>query len=203
LIGVKEAGIEAFETRTHTLILEAAWSEGGTSISGLEAVAFDSTGDYVAMSSTSGSVRVEQWEPGQLSPSEQLNHTVRLEEPKIPYAGKGPLRNPLAIAFDPTRRWLASIMSGTLSVYDLGAMRRAWETDLGDPGPAAALAFDPTGNLLAVGSLYGWQIWDVSNKKQLLDTRGVPVYALGFSPDGRLFAFGDARGTVHVWGTRN
>jgi WD40 repeat protein len=66
-------------------------------------------------------------------------------------------------------------------------------------GPAGALAFSPSGDLLAVGTIEGWRLWSVQRKELLMEHKAEGVYALTFSPDGQLFAWGDAHGTVHVW----
>jgi WD40 repeat protein len=66
-------------------------------------------------------------------------------------------------------------------------------------GSAGALAFNPAGDLLAVGTAGGWQIWNVKRQELLLERETDGVYALTFSPDGRWFAWGDANGTVHLW----
>jgi WD40 repeat protein len=66
-------------------------------------------------------------------------------------------------------------------------------------GPAGALAFNPAGDLLAVGTAVGWQIWDVEQQELVMEKEAEGVYALTFSPDGRWFAWGDANGVVHLW----
>lgn len=65
---------------------------------------------------------------------------------------------------------------------------------------AGDLAFNPLGDLLAVGTAVGWQMWDVEQQELLIQKDAEGVYALTFSPDGRWFAWGDAQGTVHLWG---
>jgi WD40 repeat protein len=65
--------------------------------------------------------------------------------------------------------------------------------------PLAGLIFSPDGNLLAVGTAGGWQLWSMGDKKLLLENEQA-TFAVTFSPDGRLFAWGDAGGVVHLWG---
>jgi hypothetical protein len=50
-----------------------------------------------------------------------------------------------------------------------------------------------------VGTTSGWQLWSVGNKKLLLENERA-TFAVTFSPDGRLFAWGDTEGDIHLWG---
>lgn len=64
------------------------------------------------------------------------------------------------------------------------------------------LTISPNGDLLAIGTKSGWELWSVESQELLMQHEAEEVYALAFSPDGRWFAWGDAQGVVHIWGIR-
>jgi WD40 repeat protein len=109
---------------------------------------------------------------------------------------------PLAVALDPTRRWIAAVIRNSLQMWDTSIFpipfgRTRWNIGSGE---SSSLAFSPDGKLLAVGTGESWQVWSVPKLKRLVTQRGDSVYALDFSPDGRLLAWGDQDGVVHLWG---
>ncbi len=109
-----------------------------------------------------------------------------------------------AMLFAPTNEWLAVIRDQRLLIYHKA-----------NPGPphanilitsmtvrSGALAFDATGDLLAVASNAGVQIYDVAQGHKLFEDNSVVATAVGFSPDNHLLVVGDARGNVRVYGVR-
>lgn len=159
-----------------------------------DVVAIDPIGQYYAVADEAGKVALYEFAWPNLPRAPRFV----IETPKSELGPK-----PLALAFDPYRRWLAGVRGTELVVWDLQA--RGFSHQLtasvgAAVGVTASLAFDPTGSLLAVGSANGWQIWGVEDKQVLAEMREVEVYAVGFSPDGQLFVWGDADGLVHVWG---
>jgi WD40 repeat protein len=160
-----------------------------------DVLAFDAQGEFFAAADESGQVAVFSFDPPHYP---AYAHTI------VEASGQHGAR-PLAVAFDSERHWLARIRGTTLQVWDLQAFRYPHQLEVstgGQAGLTAGVVFDPSGQLLAVATVNGWQIWDVGEKKQLAGQTGVEVYAIAFSPDGRLFAWGDTAGVVHVWGIR-
>lgn len=112
---------------------------------------------------------------------------------------------PLAVALDPTRRWLAAVIGSSLQMWDTSIFpvpfgRTRWNIGTGE---SASLDFSPDGKLLALGTEENWQVWSVPRFKRLVSQTGYSVYALAFSPDGRLLAWGDQDGVVHLWGVES
>jgi WD40 repeat protein len=157
-----------------------------------DVVAFDAAGAMYAASDQTGQVRLWDFRPD-----------------ACPVQGRsvedgGPVGDvPLALAFDPSRRWLARVRGTDLTIWDLSTWGYPHQlhTQVGAvSGEYAALEFDPSGTLLAVGTTEGWQIWDVAGRRMLLESKEGSVYAVTFSADGRLFAYGDTHGIIHVLG---
>jgi WD40 repeat protein len=161
-----------------------------------DVIAFDAQGEFFAAADESGKVVVFPFRPPEYPKKAQ----AIIEKP-----GSLGLR-PLALAFDSRRHWLAGIKGTDLIIWDLQSPRyeRKLEASVGDTvGLTASLAFDPSGNLLGVGSANGWQIWNVEDKQLVAQGTDFEVYSVMFSSDGRLFAWGDANGVVHLWGIPN
>jgi WD40 repeat protein len=61
-----------------------------------------------------------------------------------------------------------------------------------------AFAFNPSGDLLALGADDGLHLWSVATGNELMSFPGEEVFAVGFSQDGSLLAWGGWPGTVHL-----
>jgi WD40 repeat protein len=159
-----------------------------------DVLAFDAAGDLFAAADEAGKVAVYEFRPPNYP-----EHAYAIIERPTEHLGP----RPLALSFSPTRQWLAAVRGNQLVVWPLqtlGFPRQIEALVSAQAGVTAALAFNPAGDLLAVGTSDRWQIWDVANKKLLIDEiTQTPIYAVTFSPDGRLFAVGDANGVVQVW----
>ncbi|MFJ4880839.1 AAA family ATPase [Streptomyces sp. NPDC088745] len=114
-------------------------------------------------------------------------------------------RNVSAVAFDPTRRGLAT-GGDTVQLWDVPETDRPVRTgEVTGTGPVASVAFAPDGHTLAVGGFgHRVQLWDVSDRRRpavattLSGHTGV-VFAVAFSPDGRTLATGSYDHTVRLW----
>ncbi len=101
---------------------------------------------------------------------------------------------------DPTRRYLAVVYDDSVVLWDLQVKLQKMRLDKPiDYSPWSQIAFNPDGSLLAIGRQDQWQIWSVEDQK-LLATHPEGAYAVTFSPDGRLFIWGDTEGVIHVLG---
>jgi WD40 repeat protein len=166
-----------------------------------DVLVFDMQGDYFAAANEAGKVAVYRFDKANPhGPPGEVDYAFVVIEPSN-LNTLGPV--PLALGFDPTRHWLARVRGKELVVWDLQSddYQRHMEGSVGDViGISASLAFNPTGDLLGVGTANGWQIWNVETGELLASVSDVEVYAVMFSPDGRLFVWGDSLGIVHIWG---
>lgn len=194
LIGVRGAGLESWNAASGKPEHQYTVSHEESAISRMDAIAFDAVGEYTAVANENGAIDLDRWQDGE----SDIHKSYRLESPKISFGTL--VSHPLAIAFDSTRHWLAVVRDEQLEVWDLRSNARHFKSEIQEVSPAAGLAFNPSGELLAVGTKGGWQIWGVSQRELLMQGPRLAVYALVFSPDGRLLARGDTEGVVHLWG---
>jgi WD40 repeat protein/transcriptional regulator with XRE-family HTH domain len=156
-----------------TEALHATWS-----------VAISSTGQYWAVGSWRGEVRV--WREGGR---------------RLHLVWQAHTENAFTLAFSPDERTLASgSWDGTIKLWEVqsGALLwTGWHTDL-----VLSVAFSPDGLTLAsAGNDAIIQLWDVSTSKHLqtLMSQGGGVYAVAWSPDRRLLASGSSDGSIQLW----
>jgi len=197
LAGVRGTGLDFADIAEARVVAGKGFGDfrSPSEINNYDTVAFDAAGDYVAIASENGGIRLRRWSGKEILDGIDLVDAVT----ELPAWHTQPVSLPLAIAFDPARRWLAAVRSESLEIYDLSKHQLSFSATVAQ-GPSAALAFDPLGDLLAVGTEGGWQVWSVRDKKVLAQKPGTPVYAIAFSPDGRLLVAGDSSGEIHIWG---
>lgn len=152
------------------------------------AAGIDSTGEWVAYASADGRIDIEP------------TTSSRGREGRGGILGLDRAEPTLDIAFDPFHRYVATVTTNTFALWEL----RNWdslvlEQALANPTSLGDVTFSPDGKLLAVATAAGWQIWSVKDRQLLLENLQA-TYAVAFSPDGHLFAWGDANGVVHIWG---
>lgn len=63
-----------------------------------------------------------------------------------------------------------------------------------------ALAFDPFGRLLFVGSRNQLQVYDVEKMNVVAEYDVTGITSIAVSEDNRLIIWGDGDGAVHLWG---
>ncbi len=189
LVEVGSGGLDVWNTNTKRKVLalviggEIKADHTRTSIT---AAAIDQTGTWIASANDGGTVDI----------SDRNGDTIWMGH--IDDGGV-----PLALAFNAARTRLAAVTTKSLVVWDL----QAWIEGVkifSQPlsvNPLASLVFNPDDTLLAIGTSNGWQIWSVAVGKLLIENKE-PTYAVAFSPDGRLFAWGDTKGVVHIWGVK-
>lgn len=159
---------------------------------------FDPGGEWAVVGYEHGMIEAHAWD-GDLGLFELGTFAWAYSQSK-----DSPLQVPLALALDPTRRWLAAIVGDSLQTWDTSVYPLPCRRVHGGvgTGQSASLAFSPDGKLLAVGTGEGWQIWSVPKFSRIMKQPGRATYAVTFSPDGRLISSGDESGVIHVWGVK-
>lgn len=124
------------------------------------------------------------------------------------YTGKelalfpAPLDSPVALAFSPDNRTVASASGGaTLHLWDTQTGEH--RTHLWHPHPVVALAFSPDGNTLATGSFKEIHLWNLTTGQpthaSVLEGHRDMVTTLAFSPDSKTLASTSFYGTILLW----
>jgi WD40 repeat protein len=153
----------------------------------LATATFDPSGTWLAYANDANWVQIEEWDPQVPG----LGWTIQIKDEE---------ETPLALAIDSSRHRMAMVTTEAFIVWDLQAQLNNMLIEEPLPSsPLAGLVFSPDGNLLAVGTAGGWQLWSVGDKRLLVENEQA-TFAVTFSPDGRLFAWGDTQGVIHLWG---
>jgi WD40 repeat protein len=196
LVGTARGGLTIWDATTGHGVARTA---GSTELTGIghvpvmpDVVIFDPTGEWVVLGYEDGEIVGEIWD------GEFLKRAFHWTYGPL---GEISSAKPLALGFDPTRRWLAAVIGDQLRVWNSLRLvsRERLTVEVGE-GPTAAVSFSPDGKLLAVGTGGGWQVWSVPGFELLASGTDQAVFAVAFNPDGRLLAWGDAEGMVHLWG---
>ncbi|HEX5716419.1 MAG TPA: AAA family ATPase [Thermoanaerobaculia bacterium] len=182
-------GWSTWSVRGHTMATRL-WNGGAT----IGAIAFDSTGRYIAAGGDDGRVRI--WD------RKQSFRSPLVLDPRTP----GESIN--GITFSHDGRWLAA--AGEAQVIHVWDRARGWsqvhptaEAALRHDGPVWGLCFDPQGRWLASGNtgdnkrirrwkLDDWSLMDESD--QLHDS----VWSLACAPGGQRLISGDSKARVGV-----
>jgi WD40 repeat protein/transcriptional regulator with XRE-family HTH domain len=161
-------------------LCECVWTE---TFDAIFAVAISSTGQYWAVGSKRGEVRVWR-EAGQI-----LHRVWQAHTDIVP-----------TVAFSPDGRRLSSgSFDGSVKLWDVESGVSLW-SDWQAKG-TICLTFSPDGGLLASGGLDATlRLWDPKLGTLLEEVpHPHPVIALAWSPDGHLLASGDFAGTIRLW----
>ena len=163
----------------------------------IEALAYNSAGDWMVFASTNGAVwlqKVDRTRPPDLA----FTADLVLESP---YASTvdwpdSPTR-PLAVAIDPHNKYVALERADRLWLYSLSETARL-SLGPGSSGPHADIRFNPDGTQLAVASIAGLEIYDM-NSRTSLETFSDASFALDYSADGQWLVTGTADGRVRLY----
>ncbi len=106
------------------------------------------------------------------------------------------------LAIAPTRQWLAGFSevngdSHFVTLWRLDKKTVQWQVEASDIR-INAFAFNPSGDLLAIAADDGLHLWSVATGNELVNFPGEQVFAVTFSQDGSLLAWGDWLGTIHL-----
>lgn len=164
-------------------------------------LAVDPSGDYLAISDDAGNVLL-----GDISRlnSYQPDDMFNLFFPKATYRTMGfPRKNVTTtdLKFDETHSWLAWLTDKNLVVWSLRNYIFPLHMKIDLEG-GHVMSFDRAGKILVVGTTDGMQIFDLAQKKQIAEYKVGEVTALYFTRDNRLLIWGDAQGTIHLWGVK-
>jgi len=102
--------------------------------------------------------------------------------------------------FDLAGQWLGILIDDTLSVWQMKAKpdKPYLEATVSN---GIAIRFDQTGSLLLVAGGDRLLVWNLADKTRMAEFRTPGITSLGVSQDNRLVLWGDADGSIHVWGT--
>lgn len=104
-----------------------------------------------------------------------------------------------AVAFTPNGKWaVTGGFDGVVSVWKVGTGEEVWRA--ADLGPVAAVAVDPAGGFVAVGSGSAVRLLDLADGKELarFDSPAGAVSALAVGADGGRVVVGTEGGTLLV-----
>jgi hypothetical protein len=166
-------------------------------------ISVDPAGDYLAVTDEKGNLllgdvsMIKKSSPVEIFPEFSRNKIAYYHI--LGYSGK--YIPTIDLKFDPTHSWLAWLTDEKLVVWSLRnyIFPLHMYIELKD---ANVMSFDRTGQILAVATEDGIRIFDVAEKKQIAEYQVGEVTALYFSRDNRLLIWGDAQGTIHLWGVK-
>ena len=148
------------------------------------------------------------------TPVRPVGSPDRCREPELARRGAGPARRRRCrrglLGADRTRilrglasggRWLAvGTHDGRIRILDAGEPGRAPRTFEGHDGQVVAVAFNPTGELLASASWDGTlRLWDTRTGRELIKAPAPGARPIRFSRDGRLLGPGHDVGSSWLW----
>lgn len=102
----------------------------------------------------------------------------------------------------------AGFLDGTVRIWNVKSDELILNFEFESAGEINDLAFSPSGKILAVvepdlGREVHILSLEESSRKKILDNPESSVRSLDFSPDGKIFAYGEYNGTVDIWDTAN
>lgn len=162
--------------------------------SNISRISIDSSGAYFAYALEEGQISIRYFEE-----AAGITHDGIVISKKLGNYHENAGIVTLDLVFDYTRTWLAALRSDELVVWDLDIFfdRRQLRVPIED---GKVVAFDRTGDIIAVGTGNGIQIYSVVDKEKITEFEVGEVTAIYISPDNRLLIWGDSYGHVHLWG---
>jgi WD40 repeat protein len=153
----------------------------------LAQVAFDPTGDTLAIGAASGGVHFWKW-----------------QQPGEPLVSVSVAQSPMEMAWSPNGHWLATAAADGLVVVWDAATRAKAAVLTGHTGAVAALSFSPDGrHIVSAGFDDTARIWSwdgtAGHLEWVLSGHQTRLSSAVFSPDGTRVATGAADGTIGIW----
>lgn len=166
----------------------------------IDQIAFDISGKYFSCAIKEGVVQVYDadllFDP--LSGEDSDSH-LKVSEREYGSYDADHLTHTSDLAIDDTRTWLARLTDHELIIYDL--RRMIFPRHMMIPiSNGNLLAFNHSGNLLAVATDEEIIMFDLAKREQVVSFQTDEATALFFTHDDRLLTWGDKDGMIHIWG---
>jgi WD40 repeat protein len=159
----------------------------------ISSICFDEDSEYLAIAFDDGNVYINDFKNMRGASSwGTMSELGRPDRQHIPV---------IDMTFDPTRQWLAVARGTDVSIWNVITENKF--TTLQDYKDIRSLAFDRTGRFLLIAHQAGLSIIDVLNGNKIAYWPLSGITKISVSPDNRMIIWGDAKGIIHLWGTKN
>ena len=103
------------------------------------------------------------------------------------------------LSFSPDGKWLARIQDDVVSLWKVDARKGELYTEHYIPD-GRLLAFNPSSELLFIGTKETIRIWDIRKMKFIGELNAPEITSLSVSADNKLLIWGDKSAILHIWG---
>jgi len=200
------SAIEAEAINTNVVVIKELYDHGFNRDKRVSWITIDPSGQYLAYAVEEGQIKVYTTQ-GFLDP-------ISLDQSSPPgknifvgsrtygkYDAKAEIQTK-NLAIDFTRTWLAWLNGENLLVWDMRRFTSSPHIEI-PIANGSSMAFNQSGDLLAVGMDSGILIFDLEKGEKISQIEFSKVSSLYFTRDNRLLVYGDRSGTIHLWGVQN
>jgi len=164
-------------------------------------LAIDFHGDYFAFADDGGHIQVVDIRVyKQNADRVPVNDSFEINSKKL--TGDKTAPKIIDLELDDTHSWLGWLTDQSVFLWSfqnyLSPLKFSADIDDGN-----AISFDRTGNILAVATQTGIEIFNTETGKRIATYPVGDITAIYFSRDNRLLIWGDSNGGIHVWGIKN